>query len=296
MRRKRRKFRHQVIKASGLSEPYDPHKLENSLRRSGATPSAIREVMCAVEDQISEGMTTRALYRLAHDELKRAERPAAARYSLRRATLALGPSGYPFERLIAALLATQGYTTVVGTIVRGRCVSHEVDVIAARKGDRIYAECKFHSQLGFRTDVKVTLYVHARAMDLSAVAENGVSEFWLATNAKFTSDAIQYGTCSDLHLLGWDHPKGRGLEWRLEHSQIMPLTCLTTLRGFAKKRLLEGGVVTTEEIASRPELLGEIGLHDGEVHRVLREIQQVADLVNANSNGVSGTRVILAHR
>jgi hypothetical protein len=29
---------------------------------------------------------------------------------------------------------------------------------------------------------------------------------WLVTNTRFTGDAIQYGNCAGLKLIGWDYP------------------------------------------------------------------------------------------
>ena len=45
----------------------------------------------------------------------------------------LGPSGYPFERFIGAVMKSMGYQTSVGRIVSGRCVTHELDVIGRKK-------------------------------------------------------------------------------------------------------------------------------------------------------------------
>jgi hypothetical protein len=272
-RDRQRALERTVTKASGAIEPFVPSKLKASLRRAGADDLVIRLILDRIEDNFVPAISTQGLYRMAHEELRRMQRPAAARYSLRRATLALGPSGYPFEHLIAALFASHGHTTQVGRLLQGRCVRHEVDVVAMQHRVRTLVECKFHSRLGFRTDVKIALYVRARALDLEENPANAVKAFWLVTNAKFTSEALKYGTCSGLELLGWDHPQGDGLQERLERARVVPLTCSTTLKATVKRRLLDAGIVTIREVLARPEVLGPAGVRDVEADRVLTEFR-----------------------
>ena len=60
----------------------------------------------------------------------------------------LGPSGFPFENFIGHIFRHDGYSTDVGVIMQGNCVTHEVDVLAC-KDDRCYiVECKYHNQAG----------------------------------------------------------------------------------------------------------------------------------------------------
>ena len=44
----------------------------------------------------------------------------------------LGPTGYPFEDFIAKLLQADGYETKVRQILKGECITHEIDVIAEK--------------------------------------------------------------------------------------------------------------------------------------------------------------------
>src|SRR3972149_2770032 len=131
-----------IIKASGERELWDSRKLERSLRAARAGEDLVREIVGHIEKDLRDGLRTSDIYAHAFSLLKRYDRPVAAQYSLRKAIAALGPSGFPFERFVAKILNAQGYRTKVGTIVRGFCVSHEVDVIAEKRDERILVEAK----------------------------------------------------------------------------------------------------------------------------------------------------------
>ena len=50
----------------------------------------------------------------------------------------MGPTGFPFERFIGAVLKYSGYKTAIGNVIQGQCISHEIDVIAHKKINNIY--------------------------------------------------------------------------------------------------------------------------------------------------------------
>ena len=80
----------QIVKSTGESEPFAEEKLRASLRRSGAAPAEVERVVREVRDRLEPGMTTRKLYRIAFQALRKTPKPAAARYSLKRAIAAKG--------------------------------------------------------------------------------------------------------------------------------------------------------------------------------------------------------------
>lgn len=262
-----------IVKASHESETFSEEKLYRSLRQAKASEELAERVMRLLHDKVKPGITTEKLYRMAYSLLYKEARHLAARYSLKKAIMNLGPSGFPFEKLIAALFAKQGYQTQLDVVLEGACVRHEVDVVAVRKNFRLLIECKYHNNHGKKSDVKVALYVHARSQDLkNNPALQSFDEFWLATNTKFTSDAIKYGECSGLKLLSWDYPQGKGLKELIGLSQVHPITCLTTLKVKDKKELLRQKIVLCKELTERPELLENIGLKDATIRRTLEEI------------------------
>lgn len=254
-----------IIKSSGEREAWDPRKLERSLRAAMADGETAQEIILHITKDVRDGMSTNDIYDHAFTLLKRRSRPAAAQYSLKRAITQLGPSGFPFERFVAHILKAQGYHTKVGVMVRGVCVTHEVDVVAEKDDERILVEAKFHNSPDIKSDVKVSLYVYARFMDIEKRLdeEDGGKHFnhaWLITNTSFTSEAIRYGNCVGLALTGWNYPKGYTLQDLVQKTQTHPITCLTTLSSTNKTQLLREGVVLCSDIIANPKVLEEIGM------------------------------------
>ncbi|MCA8962084.1 MAG: restriction endonuclease [Planctomycetes bacterium] len=247
------------------------------MHRAGASSAAIDEVTRAIERDFEPGITTRRLYKQAFKLLKQRSRPTAARYGLSRAVRSLGPDGYPFENLVAALLAEEGYRSEVGASLPGLHVQHEIDVVAVRPEKTLFVECKHRLRSGAKCDVKIALYVHARALDLGAAlaasrdGSRPFDEFWLITSGEFTSDAIRYASGVDLHLLGWTFPREGGLADRIERAGLHPLTCLTTLDASQKRELLRRHFVLCRELLEKPEALDSVGVHRRS--RVLKEIR-----------------------
>ena len=262
-----------ITKADGEQEPFDPSKLEHSLEHAGASSTMRARVLSHVMRELKPGMMTEEIYRHAFDVLRREEEPpVAARYSMKRAVFALGPSGFPFEQFFAEVLRAEGWRVRADVTLMGRCAPHEVDVLAEKDGKRVGIEAKFHNDPGGKTDIKDVLYVHARYHDLSQTPEpsSRVDEGWLVTNTRFTRNAIRYAQCSNLTLIGWDYPTSRGLLAMIEEAHVHPLTALTTLSEGEKRRLLEQKIVLCRSVQT-PHLLQEYGVKPASISKVVEE-------------------------
>ncbi len=276
----------EVIKSDGTRQHFDEHKLKRSLERSGATDEAVGDILESVRHELYSGLTTHDIYHRAYELLKKHERRAASRYSLRRALLALGPTGYPFEDFIGEIFRTEGYDVTTRIVLPGKCVTHELDVIAKKDGKCIGAELKFHNDIGMRTDVKVTLYVRARFDDLHArhAADPSVTPYFdearLVTNTKFTSQAIEYAACAGLTLIGWNYPTEGNLQDIVEKARAHPITSLTSLSNTHKRRLLEQGIILCRSLEGQVEALRALGISDKMVQSTLDE----ADRLCANTD------------
>lgn len=270
-----------VTKASGETVPYIEEKLRNSLLHSGANDNQIDEIIEDLSSQLYQGISTKKIYRLAFNRLKDNSKHLAARYHLKRAIMELGPSGYPFERFIGEILKQQGYSIKVGEIVKGKCVNHEVDVIAHTKDHHFMIECKYHNQQGIVCDVKIPLYIQSRFKDVEAEWENlpghdkKIHQGWLVTNTKFSTDAIQYGNCVGLKLLGWDYPVKDSLKDLIDDLGLYPITCLTTLTRSEKQKLLDKKIVLCKEICENENHLGNIGMNEAKAKKVIEEAKQL---------------------
>ncbi len=272
-----------ITKASGEKSPFSEEKVRKSLRKSGADNEQIELIIQEIRNRLYEGMSTRAIYKIAYSLLKSGSRHHAARYHLKYAIMELGPSGFPFEKFIAELLKADGYKTRTGQILQGKCVTHEIDIIAEKEQHQLLVECKYHNQQGISCNVKIPLYIHARFNDIEAhslkknAGNSKQRQGWIVTNTRFTADAIQYAGCSGLKLLGWDHPFGKGLKDRIDHQRIYPITCLTSLTSVEKQKLLELEIVLCSELLKRTDLLKSIGIKTIRTATVLNEANQLCN-------------------
>ncbi len=269
-----------ITKLSGGTEQFSRSKLQKSLINAGAPPDSAKIITQKIERELKEGMTTKEIYRKAFSLLRKEKGPFAARYSLKRAIFELGPHGYPFEKFIGKLLERNGYKVEVGKIIQGKCVTHEVDVVARKENKYFFIESKFHNQQGTKSDVKVALYVKARFDDiqnrLRSVSDRATfRQMWLITNTRFTSNAIRYANCVHMKIMGWKYPKQGSLENFIEQTGLHPLTAPTSLSSSQKKALLNRGIVLCREIIEKPHLLREIGLRDDKRKQVMEEIKGI---------------------
>jgi hypothetical protein len=269
-----------VTKADGSQEPFDASKLMHSLERAGASSTIRARILADVIKNLKPLSTTEDIYASAFSMLKAGEMsPVAARYSMKRAVFALGPSGFPFEQFLAEVLRGHGWKTQTDLMLTGRCAPHEVDVLAEKDGKRIGIEVKFHNEQGGKTDIKDALYVYARYEDLKRApsASSRVDEGWLVTNTVFTRNAIRYGRCSNMHLIAWDYPRTRGLSSMIEEARVHPITALTTLSDGEKRRLLENKIVLCKSVATA-HLLESHGVAPGKISSVVSEAQQLCGI------------------
>ncbi|MEN9561249.1 MAG: hypothetical protein RIQ56_522 [Candidatus Parcubacteria bacterium] len=269
-----------VTKADGEKELFDPSKLELSLEQAGASSTARAKITANIIHWMHPKTTTEDIYHHAFEMLKNDEpTPVAARYSIKRAVFALGPSGFPFEQFLAEVLKAHGWKARTSVELLGRCASHEVDVLAEKDGKRVGIEAKFHNDASGKTDIKDALYVYARYDDLrnSPDPHAKVDEGWLVTNTRFTHNAIRYARCVNLSLLSWEYPRDKGLFYMIEEAKVHPLTCLTTLSDVEKRRLLDQRIVLCKSVQA-PHILREFGVRAEKIDAVLHEAKQLCSV------------------
>ncbi len=272
-----------VEKHSGEKETFDPQKLHDSLKSAGASRSLIKKVEHAIEPYLTDGITTKEIYRRAFQQLRKLQRSAAARYSLKNAIMQLGPSGYPFEHFIGQLLKHLGYEVEVGQIIQGQCVKHEVDVVAHNNHQQFMVECKYYNNQGKFCNVRVPLYIHSRFNDIEKRWKStpgiGKRSFhgWVFTNTKFTTDALDYGRCVGLRMVSWNYPPNESLKDLVETTGVFPVTVLTLLNRKQKQALLEKDIVLCRQLRDRSGLLDQLDLSDSKKRKVLEEINNLLD-------------------
>lgn len=248
-----------IIKASGQSEEFHLQKLVDSLIRSGVPEDVALDIAKKVEKQISPATHTKKIYKLAKRMLKQYSHASSMRYSIKKALSSLGPSGYPFERYFARILRENGYAVELNRTFSGYCITHEVDIFASRDDKRFVIECKYHSDGGKPTDVKVALYIHSRFEDIRKAGEllpghnETVHQGWLVTNTRCTSDAIKYAECAGLRVVSWRYPEHQSLEKMIEAKRLYPVTILSSVKKDSLEALFNSDIVLAQDIAGMDE-------------------------------------------
>lgn len=265
-----------IVKKSGEKVKFSFNKLRSSLKYSGATDQIINQIIEKINDELYEGISTNEIYNRAFYLLKKEKGHFASKYKLKKAIYELGPSGFPFENFISAILKNSGYKTSVGVILQGNCVQHEIDVLAHKNNKTIAVECKYHSEEGLNCNVKIPLYINSRYKDVKAFWNKNkstkLSKGWLVTNTRFTKDATKYGNCVGLYLLSWDYPPEDSLKDRINRLGLYPITVSTLLTKREKNFLLSREVVLCRQLIGDSFFLNHLGVSEKRKKKVLNEM------------------------
>ena len=242
-----------IIKSTGEKEAFSKHKLCSSLVHSGA-PQHVADKICGeIEEKVNPGMSTQKIYREALRYLMKENRELAANYSIRRGVAALGPAGFVFEQFIEIILQAYGYETKRNVMMKGQCVTHEVDVMAFKDNVHYMLEMKYHNQTGIRTHINVVMYAYARLLDIASglrktERDSHRHEAWLITNTKFTETAIEYAKCKHIKLTGWDYPTGNTLEDMIVRKKLYPVTVLPSISTGMLEILARKNIVLAQDL------------------------------------------------
>jgi len=233
-----------VRKASGELEPFNPEKVRRSLRRAGADEALIEKIVQRVSQQIHDGISTHEIYKRVFRLLREEKSHLVSRYNLKQAIMQLGPTGFPFEQFIAGILRYYGYQTFTNQIVRGKCVEHEIDVVARKDGRKAMIEAKFHNRPGRKSEIKDVLYTYARFLDV----QEKFDQVWLVTNTKVTSEAIAYASCVGMQLVSWDYPEDSSLSHLINKSDLRPITVFEDMPKSTRRELFNRGIIFSRDL------------------------------------------------
>lgn len=264
-----------VLKAYGKTEPFSEEKLKYSIKRAGIPENVQNEAVQHVQSKLYENIPTSEIYKHVEEFLKASPKPYKAKYSLKQAIMALGPTGYPFEDFISEVLKAHGYQTKTRVILSGKCINHEIDVIAEKDNFKFMIEAKFHNGSGTRSNAKVSMYTKARFDDVSF--KHKLDEAWIVTNTKITLDALDYANCNNMRAISWNYPEGESLRDLIESSKLHPITALESLTNAQKQTLIQNNLVLCKEV-TKNENLKSLGLPQDKINEVVSEAKYVCGL------------------
>lgn len=273
-----------VKKHSGELVPFNADALTHSLKRSGASDSQVERVYTEIKAKVYDGISTRELYELAFESLKKQRDSYAARYSLKKALKDLGPEGFYFEKWIGRLFAQDGYLAITSQTVQGHAVSHELDVVAYKDDKLLAVECKFRNDVDAKISVTTPMYFKSRFTDISGIQYSffnrnmSFTDGWLVTNAYLTSDSKTFGEYYNLNLLSWDYPKDSSIKVRVDHKGLYPITCLTNLDDQEKSTLMKKQCILVLDLIDEPDFLKGLQIDNQRKKRILMEAQELINM------------------
>jgi hypothetical protein len=275
-----------IVKSNGAKELFDQKKLTNSLQKSGASEEEITQTVEFVVKNLKGDMSTGDIYALAYKELKahRKYNPNAIRYSLKRSVMELGPTGFPFEQFVARIFGEIGYQCQTGVFIQGKCIEHEVDILAYNDTEVICMEAKFHNEPHLKSDVKVALYVKARFDDLLGqdikIGESyrKINKAVLITNTNFTDNAYQYVECSStFELMSWNNPADKNILYYIETYNLYPVGIIPELSRKEIDQLVGQGILLCSDLKKNFKILDEIGIKKSKQEVILNTINSICN-------------------
>ncbi len=245
-----------VVKASGETEKFEPDKIKRTCLRAGASEELADKIVREVTKKVRDGTSTKEILEITLRLLRKEKPHVAARYDLKGAMFRLGPAGFVFEHFIGEVLKEYGYQTKVHSMLRGFCVTHEIDVIATKDSKNYMIECKYHNLPGIYTSVREILYTYARFLDLVDGSKQELCQSfecpWLICNTKFSDEVIQYAQCKGIRITGWSYPEGSSLGDLIEERKLYPITMIRSLDADSMEKLSSSDFIMAIDLLRKP--------------------------------------------
>lgn len=243
-----------ILNSFGEQEPFSRKKIYDSILLAGGSKETAEKISNIIEKKGRSNWTTFEIHKLIRNLLKKEKQVYAMRFDLKYAMKRFGPEGFYFEKFIKEVYEALGYKVVNNRIVKGRCISYEIDFIAKNEKVTFLGECKYRNMIGQRVDVNVVLKGFAVRDDIrnDHLDLNNI-ETIIVTNEKFTEKAISYAKCKKISILGWKYPKEAGLEKIIEENGLYPITILPSFNShylniFSEENVLIAKNLTEEKI------------------------------------------------
>ncbi len=194
-----------VTKNDGSQQAYDQAKVLNAMKMAGIKQDRIPVILLEIEKKLYPGITTSEIYKNLHSEIASKTSTLDAKFFRAREGLAKIGS-FVFEKLVAEILQTMGYSCSWNVIVQGHCTEHQADVIAEKNGQKLFVEVKHHRNEHRETGLGDAVETWGRFMDIKEADTQDSKSFTaaaLVTNTKFSAHAIKFSSCRQIPLLGW---------------------------------------------------------------------------------------------
>lgn len=230
-----------IYKADGRKVQFNEKKILNTCIRAGASKKTAKRILKKVKSKIHRNMTSYDVYKKVLNVISQEKDLKALhqRYQLKNAIMRMGPAGFAFENYVASLLEYYDLqATGIRSKIKGKCATHEIDVIGMREDSKFLIECKYHSKHGVYTGLKESLYTHARFLDMQPRFSGEI----IFCNTKVSNHAKKYAKCIRQQIFSWRYPAKNSLEKIIEKYNLYPITILNLsqneLRIFSESNMM----------------------------------------------------------
>jgi len=236
-----------------------------------------------IESELYDGIPTREIIRRVYRYLAEYRPQLEGQADLRQALALLRPKP-DFERYVARLLTEYGYNTVGPLILRGRCVEHEIDVVARRGGETVYVEVKHHASPHIFTGLDIFLQAKATFQDLvegyaAGLDKISIQRAMVVCNTKLSDHARQYAGCAQIEHICWKSPPERSLEKLIEERKLYPITMLKMLDTETEEKLGDAGVILLSELlgSDKRELSTKTGIRLDQIEKLAQWAKRLVE-------------------
>lgn len=260
-----------VRKADGSFQQFDRNKVLRTCHKLKLSQAEAEDVLSEIEQKIYEGITTKRIIEMIFDHGKKHKEHLGYMIDLREA-ISLMRSKPDFEKFVALIVEHDGYKTLTNKILQGKCIDHEIDVIAIKGNEIIYIEVKHHDQFHTFTGLGTFLEINSTFEDLKEgylahMQQYNMTRCMLVVNTKISEHARKYSGCRGIAYLGWKSPENSGIEKYIDEKFLYPITIIRGLDRNTLNILGDRGIFTLKQLTQ--ENLGEI---PGINHNVLQDL------------------------
>jgi hypothetical protein len=269
-----------VTKADGSKQLFDKQKIINTCLRLQATLEQAQSIADRIEARAYDGIPTKKILQMVFQYMKK-YRPAIGYQIDLKQAIAMLRSRPDFEIFIAKLFEAMGYEVEINLIIQGKCIEHEIDVIARKENEVILIEVKHHINHHTYSGLDVFLQLNSTLEDLKEGYEIGKNNFKftraiLICNTKVSDHAKKYALCRGLEFIAWKFPPEKGLERLIEEYKLYPITFLKNMERNEACKLADIGIVTVKQLLDDVE---KISKKSGINKNRILELQKDAKIV-----------------
>lgn len=270
-----------VRKADGTLQPFDRNKVLRTCQRLKLSQLESEEVLAEVEQKLFEGISTKKILDMVFEHGQKHKSHLGYMVDLREA-LGLMRSKPDFEKFVALILEHDGYKTFTNKILQGKCIDHEIDVIAIKGNEIIYIEVKHHDQFHTFTGLGTFLEINSTFEDLmqgylAHTQQYNVTKPLLVVNTRISEHARKYSACRNIGYLGWKSPEHVGIEKHIEDKILYPITVIKGLDKSTQAILGDRGILTLKQLIdeSRRNFKDVSGISHGVLKDLVWKAEQI---------------------